>query len=108
LNVLFKEHGVAPEKIRLTSGQVEVSKFSWHFRAWAGPLLEANYGGKGILDSEGIAVLAELAIIPILKQHGFGEAVWVDTFRRCFGNAMPPAICKPSKEAARSMPASLL
>jgi hypothetical protein len=42
---------------------------------------------------EGSPVFAELAIIPVLKEHGFDGAVWVDSYRRCFRDAMPPAVC---------------
>jgi hypothetical protein len=95
MNAFFKEYGVLPEEIMLTSGPVKVSKFSWLFRSWAGTPLDDTYGRKAVLDSEGIPVFAELALIPVLKQHGSSGAVWVDSYHRCFRDAMPPAVCKP-------------
>ena len=47
-----------------------------------------------MVESEGAATFAELAMIPILKQHGFDGAVWVDNYRSCyFRDAFPPKVC---------------
>lgn len=72
---------------------VEPRVFSCKFRKWAGEPIKDTYGGKAVLDCNGIAVFAELALIPILKERGFDGAVWVDSYRRCFRDAMPPTTC---------------
>jgi hypothetical protein len=74
--------------------QSEPHMFQWRFRPWKGEPIQNTYGGKAILDSEGRAVFAELAIIDVLKQHGFDGAAWVDSYRKCFRNAMPPQKCE--------------
>ena len=91
---LFNEHRLPPEPILLTSGTVEVQKFSWRFPLWDGEPIPDTYGGKAVLDCAGSPAFAELAIIPVLEQHGFDGAVWADSYRRCFRNAMPPAVCE--------------
>lgn len=93
MNEFFTTHGVPPETIRLSSGAVDVQKFSWRFRLWAGKPIRDTYGGKAVVDCEGFPVFVELAIIHVLKQHGFDGAVWVDGYRGCFRDAMPPAVC---------------
>jgi hypothetical protein len=61
--------------------------------SWSGRPLKDTYGGKGLVNCEGSPVFVEIAIISVLKAHGFNGAVWVDSYRRCFRDAMPPAIC---------------
>ena len=46
---------------------------------------------KAVLDCEGVPCFRELAMIPVLKQQGFVARFWVDNYRRCFLDAMPPA-----------------
>ncbi len=89
----FTEQGARLEQITTASGVVGVTTFPWRFQRWRGVPIADTYGGKAVLDCEGIPCLAELALIPVLKQHGFEGAVWVDGYRRCFRDAMPPAIC---------------
>jgi hypothetical protein len=98
VNAFFKEHRLPPEEMELKSGPVEISKFSWRFRPWSGKAGTDTYGGKAVVDCNGFPVFAELAIISALKQHGFDGGVWVDSYRKCFRNAMPPAVCKPPKQ----------
>lgn len=93
VNAFAKKHGVPPETITLASGAVHVQKFSWRFRLWAGEPIGETYGGKAIVDSEGSPVFAELAMIHVLEEHGFDGAVWVDSYRGRFRNAMAPAVC---------------
>lgn len=70
-----------------------VRTFSWRFRQWSGAPIKDTYGGKPMLDSEGTPKFAELAVIPVIKKQGFSGAAWVDSYRRCFRDAMPPATC---------------
>lgn len=67
--------------------------FHWRFRLWTGDPIKDTYGGKAVLDCNGNPAFAELAVVSELKQRGFDDAVWVDSYRRCFRNAMPPATC---------------
>jgi len=92
---LFKEHAVAPELFMLTSGVVSVEKFSWTYQRWTGEAIKDTYNGKPVLNSERGPVFAELAVVSILKAHGFEVALWVDSYRKCSRDAMPPAVCTP-------------
>jgi len=82
------------ERTGLISGVVDVLKFSYRFRPWVGKPIGHTYGGKAVLDSNDSPAFAELALIPIMKQPGFDGALWVDSYRKCFRDAMPPAKCE--------------
>lgn len=75
----------------MQSSNLEPRVFRCRFRHWAGEAIKDTYGGKAILDCDGSPAFAELALIPVLKQRGSDNAVWVDSYRRCFRDAMPPA-----------------
>lgn len=60
---------------------------------------DVTCGGKAIVDCNGSPVFAELAVITVLREHGFDGAVWVDTYRRHFRDAMPPASCELPTQA---------
>jgi hypothetical protein len=77
----------------MKSSRLEPSVFRWRFRRWAGEPINDTYGGKAVLNCDESPAFAELALIPVLKQRGFDNAVWVDSYRRCFRDAMPPAKC---------------
>jgi hypothetical protein len=53
------------------------------------------YGRKPVIDCDGVPLFAELAIIPVLKQQGYEDAVWVDSYRKSFRNEMLPKKCTP-------------
>ena len=99
MNPFLNNQTVAPEKITLASGAVHVPRFSWRFRFWTGKPVDDSYGGKAVMDCSGSPAFAELAIIPVLREHGFDGAVWMDTYRRCFRDAMPPAVCSLPPQA---------
>ena len=80
--------------ITLASGAVEVPRCLWWFPSWTGEPLRDTYGGKALVECEGSPVFAEVAMIQVLKQHGFAGAVWVDSYGQCFRHAMPPAKCE--------------
>src|SRR6202023_4380802 len=88
VNPFLNNQTVAPEKITLASGAVHVPRFSWRFRFWTGKPVDDSYGGKAVMDCSGSPAFAELALIPVLREHGFDGAVWMDTYRRCFRDAM--------------------
>src|ERR1700680_1003403 len=94
ISAFLNKHSVASETLMLTSGAVEVSRWSWRFPSWAGVPPKDTYGGKAVVDCEGSPVFVELAMIHVLRDHGFDWAVWVDNYRRRFRDAMPPAVCE--------------
>jgi len=49
------------------------------FTPWPGGPVNDTYGGKLVLELDGKAVLAELAILRILQEDGW-SGVWVDTY----------------------------
>jgi len=94
LCAFFDKARVAPTTITLASGAVEVPTYLWRFPSWSGEPLRDTYGGKALVECEGSPVFAEVAMIKLLKQHGFDGAVWVDSYRRRFRDAMPPCKCE--------------
>src|ERR1700687_4073876 len=93
LHAFRAKHSLAPAKIMLTFGAVEVPRYSWRFTSWSGIPLKDTYGGKAAVDSGGSPVFVELAVIRVLRARGFDWAVWVDNYHQCFRDAMPPAVC---------------
>lgn len=75
--------------------------FNCVFRKWSGQLIKDTYGGKAVLDCDGMPVFAELAMLRMLKKNGFEGAVWVDSYRRCFREAMPPATCSIPEQVSK-------
>jgi hypothetical protein len=49
------------------------------FARWASKPVDFEFGKKPVLDHEGEACFAELAILRILLKHGW-EGVWVSTY----------------------------
>ena len=49
------------------------------FKKWIGELPNFNFGNKPIIDYEGKAVFAELAILKLFTASGW-EGVWVETY----------------------------
>lgn len=86
---LFNEY----QELKLSSGTVRVQKGSLQFRRWIGVPPKRTHGNKPYIEWEGSATFAEIALISVLKQHGFTGAVWRDNWRQCFRAAMPPAKC---------------
>jgi hypothetical protein len=72
---------------------IEYRTIQMLFKEWRGEKPSDSYGGKAFIEWGGVPVFAEIAVVEMLKQQGYEGAVWVDTFRRCFRNAMPPAKC---------------
>jgi hypothetical protein len=92
---LFKEHALTSRDLQIASGNVPIQRFSWQFRRWTLAEPKHTHGNKSYLDWRGSATFAEIALLSILKEHGFAGAVWRDNWReyRCFRDAMPPTKC---------------
>jgi hypothetical protein len=73
----------------------DLHTFNWKFKQWSGPPLADTYGNKPVIDCDGVPLFAELAMMPVLRSKGFEDAVWVDSYRRCFRYGMPPNKCTP-------------
>ena len=58
------------------------------FKEWQGDEPADSYGGKAFLDCDGVPLFAEIAVVKMLMGQGFEDAVWVDSYRRCFRNAI--------------------
>ena len=92
----------APKRVRiLKSSSLNPRIFNCRFQEWSGRSIRDTYGGKAVLDWNGAPVFAELAVVSMLKERGFEGAVWVDSYRRCFRDAMPPATCSIPKCVSR-------
>ena len=76
------------------SGRVyQVPIIRTNFQPWAGALV-SNYGGKPIIDHGGRPLFAELGALERFRADGW-TGVWVDSFRRKYRDAMPPATVQP-------------
>lgn len=72
----------AQETIVFPSNQViSIPKVNLYFNKWTGILFEDTFNKKPVLDYNGEAVFAELAILRIFQNEGW-EGVWVDTYRK--------------------------
>jgi hypothetical protein len=83
---------VLPETQSLTgpSGRIyQVATRRATFQPWGGPPVP-TYGGKAIIDHAGRPLFAELVVLEGLRADGWG-GVWVDSYRRKYRDAMPPA-----------------
>jgi hypothetical protein len=72
----------------------DLNTFQWRFQRWTGAPVPNTHGKKPLIDFGGVPLFAEVAMIQVLKQQGYENAVWVDSWRTCFRNAMPPAQCR--------------
>jgi len=92
--ILFPDRALPSEIVTPSSDAVQ--KFGWQFQPWCGTMPTHKFGDgkKPLVAWEGKPLYAELAMIAILKNHGFAEAIWRDNFGRgYFRNALPPASC---------------
>ena len=46
-----------------------------------------------MVDGNGEPIFAEFVVAAMLRKPGLDGAVWVDSYRRCFRDAMPPHKC---------------
>jgi hypothetical protein len=86
-------HSISSFELKLSSGaSVKIPKCKRLFLRWQGTPISDTYGRKPVLDFNGEAVFAEIAILGVLEEGGW-EGVWVDTYRRKFRRRMPPHCC---------------
>jgi len=84
---MFESSGT--ESWELASGRVvDVPVARPLFEPWRGVPITHTYGNKALCDLDGAPVFAELVIVHSLRQDGW-DAVWADTYRRRYWQAMP-------------------
>ena len=75
------------ENLYLPSGlRAQIPKASPIFRLWSGEFTGDTYGNKPLIDVDGTAMFAELAILKLFQNDGW-DGVWVDTFRKKYRTA---------------------
>lgn len=62
---------------------LECGKHCNPFTQWRGAPVEKTYGRKAILDFNGLAAFAQLAILRTLENEGW-QGAWVDCIRRVY------------------------
>lgn len=83
-----------PQELELPSGRiVAIPKCNYIFDLWRGKRPTDTYKTKPVLDFDGEAVFAELAILRILQESGW-DGVWVDTYSHGkFRKSFDPHCC---------------
>jgi len=67
------------EVILLDGQTIELPKSIVTFRRWKGLPISNTFGGKALVDFDGIPMFAELAITSLFKNSGW-EARWIETY----------------------------
>lgn len=67
--------------IELESGKCNILKYELTLNEWKGKAIQNTFGGKVLVDVNGNASFAELAVVDYLKKHGW-NARWVETYGR--------------------------
>src|SRR4030042_6004539 len=76
--VFLDSYPSGEETIILPSGKsVEVKKYFLTFQRWHGKPIANTYGGKAVIDFNDEPVFAEIAVLKLFQQNGWG-GVWVD------------------------------
>ncbi len=70
----------------ITIGSTPIPQRDLLFHAWSGNPLAHTFGGKAVIDFEGLPMFAELAIAETLKKEGHSTR-WAETYGR--GNKLP-------------------
>jgi hypothetical protein len=70
-----KEH----EIIRFEGQIIELPKSIVTFKQWKGMPIAYTFGGKPLIDFDGVPIFAELAIVKLFKLSGW-QARWVETY----------------------------
>jgi hypothetical protein len=82
-------HRVDNEIFLLSSGKrILVQKYFFMFNRWSGAAIPNDYNGKAVVDWNGEPVFAELAVVRLLKAHGW-NAVWTDSYRNKYRIGLP-------------------
>ena len=69
------------EVIESESGKYYITKYELTFNVWKGKAIKNTFGGKVLVDVNGKASFAELAIVDYLKRNGW-NARWIETYGR--------------------------
>lgn len=91
-----------PEPFSVQERTILIPKFSMQFRKCGA---EPKFGNKPIVEWDGEPVYPELAVVRLLKKHGF-DAVWIDSYRGKFWESMSHERTLP--DAAREAYAKIL
>ena len=86
----LKPYKVDSEKVSLSSGeQILIQKYFLQFTPWSGEKLLFDFGRKPILNFDGEACFAELAILRLFLKNGWNGA-WIETYGGIhYLNSMP-------------------
>lgn len=86
----LKSHKVNSETFLLSSGeQISIQKYFLKFTSWNGEKLSFDFGRKPILNFDGDACFAELAILRLFLKNGWNGA-WIETYGGIhYLNSMP-------------------
>ncbi len=91
---------IRPTVFSLPSGTVlSVPTQSLRFKRWAGAPIADTYGGKALIDSDGVPKFAELAVLRLLQKQGW-DGRWVDTYRGKFRTGWPDVSPLPPQQQA--------
>lgn len=94
----LQPHKIESEKVSLSSGeQVLIQKYFLQFTPWSGEKLSFDFGRKPILNFEGEACFAELAILKLFLKNGW-DGSWIETYGGThYLNSMPQSWSLKSK-----------
>lgn len=67
--------------IEVESVKYNILKYDLTLNGWKGKVIQNTFGGKTLIDVNGSASFAELAIVDYLKKNGW-NARWVETYGR--------------------------
>lgn len=69
------------EVLELEGKKYNILKYNLTFNGWKGNMIQNTFGGKALVDVNGKASFAELAIVDCLRKEGW-NARWIETFGR--------------------------
>lgn len=77
------------EEVTLSSGKkISIIKYKQYFSVWEGEPIANTYGNKAVVEFDGEAMFAELAVLKTFQKNGW-EGVWVDSYRKKFRIGLP-------------------
>jgi len=94
----LQPYKVDGEVFSLSSGkQILIQKYFLQFTPWSGEKLSFDFGRKPVLDFDGDACFAELAILKLFLKNGWNGA-WIETYGGThYLNSMPQSWSLKSK-----------
>lgn len=69
------------EFLRVDEQQIILPKCQINFNKWKGVTIAHTFGGKPLIDVEGIPMFAEMAILKLFEKSGW-ETRWIETYAR--------------------------